>query len=251
MTPTVASFADLLRSAVTEPGIISGAYRQFHNYSIGNQLLAWAQCIERGIQPGPMATFPKLEGAGPPRPQGREGDHALQPVTVKRTREQETDTEGTDVYTRFVYRPDWFVLAQTDGADLPPVRSAVGRGSRPGGARRRRDPVRRDGRQRPGLRARPVDRDHPGQPDAAQDAVSRAGPCAARPHGRRRAGRRRADARGTCASAKPKRWRCCAVRRWTCRVSSLAAATSRAWWGAGNPIPERSAQRSSRRPIRS
>ena len=30
MTPT-ASFADLLRSAVTEPGTISTAYRQFHN----------------------------------------------------------------------------------------------------------------------------------------------------------------------------------------------------------------------------
>ena len=44
-----------------------------------------------------------------------------QPVTIKRTREQETDSEGTDVYTRFVYRPTWFVLAQTEGADLPPV----------------------------------------------------------------------------------------------------------------------------------
>jgi len=51
-------FADLLRSAVTEPGILSSAYREFHNYSIGNQLLAWSQCLGRGIQPGPMATFP-------------------------------------------------------------------------------------------------------------------------------------------------------------------------------------------------
>jgi hypothetical protein len=54
---SVASFADLLRSAVTEQGTISSAYRQFHNYSIGNQLLAWSQCVEREIQPGPLSTF--------------------------------------------------------------------------------------------------------------------------------------------------------------------------------------------------
>jgi hypothetical protein len=37
---TTTAFADLLRSAVSDPGVISGAYRQFHNYSLGNQLLA-------------------------------------------------------------------------------------------------------------------------------------------------------------------------------------------------------------------
>jgi len=49
---TPASFAELLRSAVTEPGIISTAYRQFHNFSISNQLLAFVQCARRGIQRG-------------------------------------------------------------------------------------------------------------------------------------------------------------------------------------------------------
>ena len=57
MTAPAHAFADLLRSAVNEPGIISAAYSQFHNYSIGNQLLAWSQCVARGIQPGPIATF--------------------------------------------------------------------------------------------------------------------------------------------------------------------------------------------------
>src|SRR5205823_10660410 len=57
MAPSVAPFADLLRSAVSEPGIVSAAYRQFHNYSVGNQLLAWSQCLTRDIQPGPMATY--------------------------------------------------------------------------------------------------------------------------------------------------------------------------------------------------
>ena len=48
------SFADLLASAVTEPGIVSATYRQFHKYSIGNQLLAWSQCLARGIPLGPI-----------------------------------------------------------------------------------------------------------------------------------------------------------------------------------------------------
>jgi hypothetical protein len=65
MTPAASTpFADLLRSAVTEPGILSDAYHQFHNYSIGNQLLAWSQCLGRGIQPGPMATFPRWKELG-------------------------------------------------------------------------------------------------------------------------------------------------------------------------------------------
>ena len=38
------SFAELLQSAVQEPGTLSNAYRQFHSYSLGNQLLAMFQC---------------------------------------------------------------------------------------------------------------------------------------------------------------------------------------------------------------
>ena len=54
MTP---QFVDLLNQALTEPGIVSRAYSAFHGYSIGNQLLAMVQCAERGITPGPIATF--------------------------------------------------------------------------------------------------------------------------------------------------------------------------------------------------
>ena len=64
MAPTVASFADLLQSAVSDPGILSAAYQQLHTYSIGNQLLAWSQCLDRGIQPGPMATYPRWKELG-------------------------------------------------------------------------------------------------------------------------------------------------------------------------------------------
>ena len=58
-TPAPATFAQLLDQAVNEPGVTSSAYSAFHNYSLGNQLLALAQCLARGIQPGPSATFPR------------------------------------------------------------------------------------------------------------------------------------------------------------------------------------------------
>ncbi len=121
MTPNVAPFAELLRSAVSEPGIISAAYRQFHTYSIGNQILAWSQCAARGIQPGPMATYPKWRELGRHVRKGEKAITLCQPVTIMRTVETDDGREGIDVLTRFVYRPHWFVLAQTDGQDLPPA----------------------------------------------------------------------------------------------------------------------------------
>ncbi len=123
MVPNVASFADLLQSAVSEPGTISAAYSQFHNYSIGNQLLAWAQCLARGIQPGPMATYPRWRELGRHVRKGEKALTLCQPVTVKRRTDADAADDGTepDVFTRFIYRPHWFVLSQTDGVDMPPV----------------------------------------------------------------------------------------------------------------------------------
>ena len=117
-TPSV-SFADLLASAVTEPGILSRAYSQFHAYSLGNQLLAWAQCLERGLQPGPLATFPKWKTLGRHVRKGEKALTLCQPVTVKRPAETSAEADAPGVFTRFIYKPHWFVLAQTDGAEMP------------------------------------------------------------------------------------------------------------------------------------
>jgi antirestriction protein ArdC len=110
----------ILRSAVVEPGIISNAYRAFHNYSIGNQILAFVQCTQRAIAPGPLATFPGWKAKGR---YVRKGEKALvlcMPVTIKRkpTERDASADDQSEVFTRFVYRPNWFVLAQTDGATL-------------------------------------------------------------------------------------------------------------------------------------
>jgi hypothetical protein len=131
MTPSTTSFSELLRSAVTEPGIISAAYRQFHNYSIGNQLLAWSQCIQRSITPGPIATFMGWKEKGRHVKKGEKAIVLCMPITCKR-RNDDDPTDDNDpttpagqakavTFTRFVYKPHWFVLAQTEGQEMPPV----------------------------------------------------------------------------------------------------------------------------------
>lgn len=100
--------------AVEKPGMIHEAYSAFHNYSVGNQLLAYWQCYARGIPMGPIGTYNAWQLL---KRQVRKGEKAItlcQPVTIGK--EVET-AEGPDkVYrTVFVYRPSWFVLSQTDG----------------------------------------------------------------------------------------------------------------------------------------
>ena len=116
--PTPKAFADLLQSAVQEPGILSRAYSQFHSYSIGNQLLAMVQCHERGIEPGPMATYPRWKELGR---QVRKGQKALtlcMPITIKKKDETRDHDADVAVFTRFVYKSRWFVLSQTEGEPL-------------------------------------------------------------------------------------------------------------------------------------
>jgi hypothetical protein len=50
-------WADLLRTAVSEPGTIARCYSVFWSYSLGNQLAALQQCTARGIQPSPINTY--------------------------------------------------------------------------------------------------------------------------------------------------------------------------------------------------
>ena len=85
------------------------------------------------MQPGPMATFPKWKELGRYVRKGEKAITLCQPVTVTRTRPVDVDAETTEpgVFTRFVYRPHWFVLAQTDGAEIPAGADAdVGRRAR-------------------------------------------------------------------------------------------------------------------------
>jgi len=101
-TITTPAFAELLAKAVTEPGILSSAYSQFHDYSLGNMLLPTFQCQARGIPLGPIGTFPHWKDLGRHVKKGEKALMLCQPVTIKR----KTDEAGDDdaILLRFVYR---------------------------------------------------------------------------------------------------------------------------------------------------
>lgn len=111
-------------------GVVSRAYSAFHEYSVGNQLLALTQCAERGIPPGPMATFLGWKDKGRHVRKGEKAITLCQPRMCKRQSSAETalvsdgsesDDSQCATFTRFVYRPHWFVVSQTDGAECPPT----------------------------------------------------------------------------------------------------------------------------------
>jgi hypothetical protein len=117
----IPKWSALLVEAVNKPGLIMKAYSAFHNYSIGNQLLALVQCQMRGLQPGPINTFPKWRELGRHVKRGERALMLCMPITCKRrdeTTHEETKREGT--LTSFVYKARWFVLTQTEGVDLQP-----------------------------------------------------------------------------------------------------------------------------------
>lgn len=111
------SMSTLLDAAVNEPGTIGAAYTAFHNYSIGNALLAFAQCKTRELPVGPIATYARWQALGRHVKKGEKALALCMPVTMK----AKTGTPDEATFTRFVYRNNWFVLAQTEGADLPPA----------------------------------------------------------------------------------------------------------------------------------
>jgi antirestriction protein ArdC len=118
------SWAALLDEAVKKPGFIHEAYSRIHNYSLGNQLLALFQCFARGIQPGPLATFPKWRELGRYVKKGEKALTLCIPLTCRRTntvkKDDGTDQEEEFSFTHFTYKAHWFVLSQTEGTEYQP-----------------------------------------------------------------------------------------------------------------------------------
>ena len=109
------NFSTLLQDAVNKPGSIMRAYSAFHNYSLGNQLLALFECHARGIDPGPINTFPAWKDLGRHVKRGERAITLCMPVTVKRKETSDSGEESNATFTTFVYKSRWFVLAQTEG----------------------------------------------------------------------------------------------------------------------------------------
>ena len=121
-----AEWSVILIDAVSKPGVIADAYSRFWYYSVGNQFLAMWQCHERGIEPGPINTFLGWKDCGRFVKKGEKAITLCMPVTVKAKKPEPVPAGGTDeegeqeTFTRFVYRPHWFVLCQTEGKEYVP-----------------------------------------------------------------------------------------------------------------------------------
>src|SRR5436190_22538862 len=118
------SFNAILSAALTQPGSIMQAYSAFHDYSIGKQRLALIQCQLRGLEPGPIRTFPGWQKHNRFVKRGERALTLCMPITRKRKSNGEDrepgEIETDEVFaTAFVFKPRWFVLSQTDGEEFP------------------------------------------------------------------------------------------------------------------------------------
>ena len=132
-SPDVPKWSALLIEAVKKPGMIMQAYSAFHNYSIGNQILAIVQCQLRGLEPGPINTFPRWQELGRTVKRGERAVTLCMPITRKAREEeaQNGETEnGERVFTSFVYKPRWFVVSQTVGDEFTPPALTVWQSAR-------------------------------------------------------------------------------------------------------------------------
>jgi hypothetical protein len=112
-----AHFSQILSTALTEPGRVNAAYRAFHNFSLGNQMLAAEQLFARGLDLSPIASFNTWRERGRAVQKGQKAISLFMPITVKRE-----DKESGEEYSfaKFIMRPNWFSLDQTAGADYTP-----------------------------------------------------------------------------------------------------------------------------------
>jgi hypothetical protein len=122
MNTDTTRWTQLLNEAVSKPGLLLAAYSAFHNYSVGNQVLALTQCSGRGITPGPLSTFPGWIEKGRCVRKGEKALVLCMPMTG-RSKTEKTEAGEAATYVHFAYKPRWFVLSQTDGEEYtaPPV----------------------------------------------------------------------------------------------------------------------------------
>lgn len=112
------NWTELLKEAVTRPGIIGDGYRAFHNYSLGNQMAATAQLLTRGLPISPIASYRAWQEKGRNVKKGEKAIALCMPVTCKGSRKAESGEPEEFTFSRFVWRNNWFSLDQTDGAEF-------------------------------------------------------------------------------------------------------------------------------------
>src|ERR1700704_1029456 len=121
----IPKWSALLVEAVNKPGLIMEAYSPFHNYSIGNQILALVQCQLRGLEPGPINTFPGWQALGRTVKRGERALILCMPISRKVRDEEAPESSGENGerrFTSFMHKARWFAISQTIGDEFTPPR---------------------------------------------------------------------------------------------------------------------------------
>jgi len=117
----------ILHVALTQPGVMNQAYRAFHNYSIGNQLLAALQLLDKGLPLAPIASFNAWREKGRFVKKGEKAISLFMPISVKRRADKNAPADSADAgavgesrgtFSVFMLRPNWFSLNQTEGDEF-------------------------------------------------------------------------------------------------------------------------------------
>ena len=116
MTTQNIQWSEYLKEAVEQEGILSSCYSVFHDYSIGNQLLAYYQLKARDLPLAPIASYKKWQSLGRQVKKGQKAISLLLPITVKQ--KDENGEETGKVFRLFKEKANWFSLDQTEGEDF-------------------------------------------------------------------------------------------------------------------------------------
>lgn len=86
-------------------------------------MLALFQCMFRGLEPGPIKTFPGWKDCGRNVKRGEKALMLCMPITFKRGSDGGTESNGEldsdECFTTgFMYRSRWFVISQTEGPEI-------------------------------------------------------------------------------------------------------------------------------------
>jgi hypothetical protein len=111
-------FAAMLKECLTQPGVLSKAYRAFHRYSFGNQIAAMFQLMERGQPLGPIASFMAWKEKGRSVKKGAKALVLCMPTTIKVDHQHPDGTVEKIPKRIFIWKPHWFVVHDTEGADF-------------------------------------------------------------------------------------------------------------------------------------
>ena len=139
------------------------------------------QANRRGIALGPIASFNRWKELGRHVNVEKKAIELCMPVTVKRTIKETgpdgNDTESEVAFKRFVFRRNWFMLSQTDGAayELPAI-PKWDRARALSALNVEEIPYEMLNGNLLGISERPPDRHQSSSPDACENDLSRIGP---------------------------------------------------------------------------